>query len=274
MVKKKAWVSSALAATYVGASLLLGMMAMPTASADNLPNGLTVDCTQDSDQHSTCIVGGCPRVNGDYVVDALHLMYDGGGQQEFGFKCINGETRRVGSLGTSPELHFGVQACRKKDLEGDWCTPYAHYDFAPAPKAAPAPVEEKKPETPAVVQPVPCPAGSVTASVIPPAACEAIPAPDANSVTMTASKSGGSVNVSFKNTSNVLATCEYTAAPVGNPLLPTINKTVKVAAKGSGALNGEPAPPIFTTYNLTANCTGIFNGSEVPLGSPSTSVSG
>lgn len=274
MIKQRMGVALSIAAAAF--ALVPGMLAMPMASADALPNGLTVDCSQDSDIHATCIVGGCPRVNGDYVVDAMHYRYDSGGsQQEVDFKCINGQTARVG-LDTTFQSGFGVQACRKKDLEGDWCTPFAHVDYTPPAKAAPpvaAPVD-----TPvAVTPPTVCPAGSTTPTVPAGQTCVAIPPPSTNSVTMSASGAGlGKVNVTFNNSSDIVATCQYTAAPSSNPLgiLPTINKTVKVNPKGTGSLNGEQAPPPLTSYHLSADCTGIFNGQEVPLGSPQTDVSG
>src|SRR3954470_24882652 len=64
----------------------------PAASADNLSNGLNVTCSAVGDNQLTCVIGGCPRVNGDYVVDALHVM-DNGHQDEYkDWKCINGGT--------------------------------------------------------------------------------------------------------------------------------------------------------------------------------------
>ena len=108
-------------------------VALPVAAADNLPNGLTITCSQDSDIHATCIIGGCPRVNGDYVVDAVHVTVAGQipyneSQHEYDFKCINGQTARQG-VSTSPGKteNIAAQGCRKNGGLGehDWCTPWS-----------------------------------------------------------------------------------------------------------------------------------------------------
>src|ERR1700712_1156585 len=127
MTKKRVGASLAVAAAF---AVWPAMLAAPVASADTLPNGLTIDCSRDSDFHSTCVIGGCPRVNGDYVVDALHVLTEFGGQREYGFKCINGATARYG-IDVPGTQNIRVQACRKKDLEGDWCTPYSNYVYTP-----------------------------------------------------------------------------------------------------------------------------------------------
>jgi hypothetical protein len=163
MTRTRTSASLAFAAALTG-SALSWVAATPVANADTLPNGLTVTCTQDSDIHSTCIVGGCPRVNGDYVVDALHVTWPGGRQNEYSFKCINGETHREGSSLNSPSESFDVQACRKSALGTDDCTPWAHYTFNP-----PAPVA---PPPPPVAPAAPAP-------VVPPPAAPVVPAPAA-----------------------------------------------------------------------------------------------
>jgi hypothetical protein len=45
----------------------------PAARGDTLDNELTITCTPDSEYHTTCIIGGCERVNGDHVIDAIHV---------------------------------------------------------------------------------------------------------------------------------------------------------------------------------------------------------
>src|SRR5438128_2219385 len=102
----------------------LGLLCAPAASADILGNGIDMSCKEDSPVHVTCVAGGCPRGHGDYVVDAIHFMVEGGQQVEQGFKCINGATASHDFqivAGQNSIWTIGVQACRKKDLVGDWC---------------------------------------------------------------------------------------------------------------------------------------------------------
>ena len=124
-----------------------GTSLLPIASADTLSNGLTVDCKPDSDTHATCIIGGCPRVNGDYVVDAVHVILNGGLQNEYGFRCINGETVRYGFDLYAPTVDdtIGVQGCRKNTLSADWCGPWADYHFKRAPQPAGGPCPRASP---------------------------------------------------------------------------------------------------------------------------------
>jgi hypothetical protein len=255
--------------------MLPGPSTIPVASADTLPNGLTVTCNQDSDIHSTCVVGGCPRVNGDYVVDALHYKYDSGGsQQEVDFKCINGQTARVASPFNDPSVHFSVQACRKKDLEGDWCTPWAHYDFAPAPKAAP----------PAAPQPITCPAGSVSTTVIPPAQCQDAPKPPVqcpadspvktvpfgetcpaapkvtDAIGATFNSNLGSFTATVTNSSALSAKCTYDATGLADT-----HRDFTVPPKGSTPLkfNGFNTG---TSYHVVINCTDASGKQSEPIG--------
>src|SRR6476646_349417 len=138
MNRKRVHAVFAIAVT--GAGLTVGLT-MPVANADDLPNGLTVTCSQDSDIDATCIIGGCPRVNGDYVVDAVHVIVAGQitsneTQHEYDFKCISGQTARQG-VGTAPGRTetISVQGCRKKDIKADWCGPWSDYKYT-APAAA------------------------------------------------------------------------------------------------------------------------------------------
>jgi hypothetical protein len=250
MPRTRVSTSLAIAGVFTGASIASGMLAMPVASADTLPNGLTVTCSPDSDIHSTCIVGGCPRVNGDYVVDALHVLFDAGSQEEFEFKCINGQTHRVGSigLGSPGSMAFGVQACRKKDLEGDWCTPYSHYTYTPPVKAAPPP--------PPVVTPAPV--------VVPPPVVVPDPPKVAptNAVTMNISVSVGSASVDIASSADIPGSCTYSATA---PLLPAVNKKFDLAAGGSTSFT-TLSPPLFSTYHVVLSCKGQFDGKTVEFG--------
>jgi hypothetical protein len=131
----------------------------PTANSLPLSNGLDIDCfLDDTNGRVKCVtMGGCPRVNGDYVVDALHTLINGT-QNEYPYHCINGQVVSW-NLDVDPnsKFTFGVQACRKKDFEGDWCTKYADYTYTPP-------------------EPVKCPPDSPTKTV--PAGQKCAPAPD------------------------------------------------------------------------------------------------
>lgn len=201
------------------------------AHADTLPNGLTVSCNKDSDIQVTCIIGGCPRVHGDYVVDAVHVMY-AGTQDEYEFKCINGQTARwVGQWreGFPETINVGVQGCRKKDLEGDWCGPWSNYAYKPpAPKPAgpppkPADIQcppgSEKPTVPAGQQckaapkpKVKCPEGSPTPEVEEGQQCAAIP-PVTNAIQASFTPQLGNMAVKVTNTSKLNAKCTYDSHP-------------------------------------------------------------
>ena len=71
MIGKRVAVSFAVASAVAG---FAGTWVAPTASAQMLSNGLDVTCNPVGDLQLTCVIGGCPRVNGDYVVDAVHVM--------------------------------------------------------------------------------------------------------------------------------------------------------------------------------------------------------
>jgi hypothetical protein len=85
----------------------------------------------------------------------------------------------------------------------------------------------------------------------------------------------GKIDVKLTNSADLDASCAYTAKPKSNPLgiLPTINKTVAVKAKGTATLN-ENSPFPGSTYHLTVSCTGSFEGKNVDLGHPEQDVSG
>lgn len=91
---------------------MAGFPVLVPAPAGALPNGLDVNCNPEPGEANTaiCVISGCPRVHGDYVVDAVHWKIDGGEQQEEGFKCINGATTRF-TLGGLPG-RTGTSGCR------------------------------------------------------------------------------------------------------------------------------------------------------------------
>jgi hypothetical protein len=256
------------------------VVAMPAANADTLPNGLSVTCTQESDIHATCVVSGCPRVNGDYVVDAIHAMINGGAQSEDGYKCINGATARYGVDNNGAPVNIGVQGCRKKDLEGDWCTPYSNYTFTPPAKPQvqappPKPVHctdgrDLPPgsdcaQTPAPQPPVQCPDDSPVKTV---PAGQTCPPPKAvtNAITATFDASGlTTFSVTVKNSSKKPATCSYEAQPSGT------TRTFDVAANGSDTESFDGLKT-GTNYNIKINCTDSSGSQTEPLGSVNKTV--
>ena len=257
------------------------MVAMPVASADTLPNGLSVTCTQDSDVHATCVVSGCPRVNGDYVVDAIHAMINGGGQTEDGYKCINGATARYGVDNNRAPVNIGVQGCRKKDFEGDWCTPYSNYTFTP-----PAKPQQAPPPPP----PVQCPAGSTTATVPAGQQCTAAPKPDVqcpadspvksvpagqtcppapkvtDAIGATFNTGLGSLSVTVTNSSALPAKCTYDATG-----LVDTHRDFTIGPKGSTTLkfNGLNTG---SSYNVVIQCNDSSGKQAEPIGSVSQAV--
>ncbi|MGA8546120.1 MAG: hypothetical protein WB785_12785 [Mycobacterium sp.] len=234
----------------------------PIASADTLPNGLTVSCSPDSDSHSTCIIGGCPRVNGDYVVDALHVMFDGADQNEYDFKCINGQTHRVGSEPGTGVMAFGVQACRKVTVGGDHCTPYSHYGYtppakaAPVPAPAPAPQQQGQPEAPA-----------------PAAVPAAVPAPPKDAIKVNENQAG-QVSFDVNNTSSIDVQCNYNAKETRGLNVPATVSQSKAVAAGQSATFGPFANPVLATYAVTISCSGTFQGQPYAFNSFQTNVSG
>ena len=278
-------ITKALGVAVAAASVALGLVTMsPAANAEPLSNGLDVTCTADSDVHTTCIIGGCPRVNGDYVVDAVHVRMNGI-QDEYGFKCINGETARWGHDG-GQKFTIGVQGCRKKDLEADWCGPWSNYTYTPPAAPPPPPVDVQCPagsETSTVpagqtckAAPKPdiqCPAGSPTPTV--PAGQTCAPIPDVTNAIQASFGSPGLTSLDFNvtNTSNIEATCNYTATANSlNPLVPKkTTRQFNVPANGnhtetfSGAITG-------TTYNAVLSCKDASGKQKAELGHVTTSV--
>ncbi len=256
MIRTRIAAMVAAAVTVIGSA---GIVVMPVASADSLPNGLTVNCAPDSGVHTTCVIGGCPRVNGDYVVDAVHVMYRGN-QDEYDFKCINGQTARWGVQSTD-QFTIGVQACRKKDLEGDWCGPWADYTYKP-PAAPAAPAAPATPAAPAPPQTKQCPDGGPTIPVGD--ACPVKKTAPTNAVTMNVKRAGLQVNVTVGNTSDLAAQCTYDATEANGLGLP-VHRDFSLAAKGRTTLT-FPAPLIGQSWQLTAACNANFEGQTVEIG--------
>ncbi|QZA08449.1 hypothetical protein K3U94_03815 [Mycolicibacter heraklionensis] len=250
----------------------LGVIVAPGADASPLPNGLDVSCTADSGVHTTCIIGGCPRVNGDYVVDAVHVLYNGR-QEEYGFKCINGQTARWG-VQTVAEFTIGVQGCRKKDLEGDWCGPWADYTYKPP--AAPAPAAGAAPAPGPAEKPVRCtgdgrilPPGSDCSKTPPPAKPEE--KPPTNQVRMQITKQLGNVKVNVTNNAPIAGNCLYKANEVNGAGIP-VSRAFDIAANGSTTLNFI-APLPGQTYHVVLSCHGDFKGKSVEFGHQEQDVS-
>jgi hypothetical protein len=157
-------------------TILAAIASLPTlwaasASAVPLSNGLDVNCNPPGGNGVVvCTVGGCPRVHGDYVVDAMHFRIDYGEQSEREFKCINGATSQLAitpdKVPPGATLMISVQGCRKKTLEGDWCGPWADYKYKVPADAAPVAPPPPPPAPAPAPPPAPAPAANtITADV-------------------------------------------------------------------------------------------------------------
>ena len=132
---------------------------LPTAGADVLPNGYDVNCTKVSDQVVHCTVGGCPRVKDDYAGDELHIHINGNAEagKEVDKACGDVYAEDI-SIDANKPFTYHVQGVRHKDLEADYLGAYSVYQY-----------------TPPVQAPINCPPNSKSATVVPPAQCEAAP---------------------------------------------------------------------------------------------------
>ena len=260
MIPKRVLPRFAIAAAVVGVA---ASFTAPIASADKLSNGLDVTCSGDSKIHQlACVINpsGCPRVNGDYVVDAVHVMQNGH-QDEYEFKCINGlQARHNISTTVDGPITLGFQACRKKDLEGDWCGPWANYTYRP-------PAEPVAPPPPPPVQ---CPAGSVSPVVPAGQQCQApqrkvkcpegsptpevdlnqncAPIPDVTGAIQASINPGfGKVTVNVTNSSKLNAKCTYDATPFDT------HRDFSVNANSSTTLTFN-AINTLTSYHVVISC--------------------
>lgn len=241
------------------------------APAGALPNGLDVNCTeQPGETAAICVVSGCPRVHGDYVVDAMHWKIDGGEQQEEGYKCINGATTRI-AIPTRPGsiTDISVQGCRKNWPDSDWCGPWASMRYTSPEPAAP------KPADPAPApKPIKCTAGRVLEGD----QCVAAPKPPEPDVTNAIQASFGAPGVSsiafnVTNASNIAATCSYTATTDSiNPLVPKkTTRQFNVPANGNHTESFSGAPTL-STYNVVLSCKDASGKQKAELGHVETSV--
>jgi hypothetical protein len=129
---------------------------MPTASAQPMGNGYDMTCTKANDNQVTCNVAGCPKVHEDLAGDSINYKVNGGAQQNIPKSCGNVSTIGVNASGP---FTLAFQGCRGTGLfDTNECGNWSDYQYTPPP-----------------AEPVSCPAGSKTATVIPPAQCEAAP---------------------------------------------------------------------------------------------------
>jgi hypothetical protein len=272
MIRKRVASRFAIAAAVAGVA---ASFTTPIASADRLSNGLDVTCNTVGDNDFACVISGCPRVNGDYVVDALHVM-DNGHQEEFDFKCINGDTIHtsyhipIASIG-SAGYTFGLQACRKKDLQDDWCTPYANYTFhPPAAPAAPAP-QAPPPQQQAPKPDVQCPPDSPVKTVPAGQTCPAAPpVTDAISLSfgqpqITLIPPSASITATVSNSSALNGKCTYDANPSNT------HRDFNVPPHGSTPLTFTGIAT-GTTYHAKVTCTDASGKQTQPIGTASQDV--
>jgi hypothetical protein len=276
----------AIAIACVGASLLSGTLATPIANADD-PLG-PIRGTVNGDRSRTA----CPAFNYSQELEDLAQTavrpgdarggdlsgYHGKAKLTTGWgdpqaAAINDAYKKGAGavISDCSYTDFGVGFHRDDSSEYDSVSiVFGTPDKAAAPPAAaPAPDPILVP-TPASRQ---CPAGSPTPTV---GAFETCAPPPTDSVTLAVSAAGrGKIDVKLTNSADLDASCAYTAKPTSNPfgILPTINKTVAVKAKGTATLN-ENSPLPGSTYHLTVSCTGSFDGKNVDLGHPEQDVSG
>ena len=285
MSQRKTSVSLALASTLMVASLSSGVLASPIANADDplapiisevILYRSTTECPRLT--YSTALEEAAQRYARSERREDARPLYNGtsfaflGSGDPQNAAILSAFVRGArNSVSDCSNIDFGVGFIRHEDREVDVVTivfgqPSRSEGTAAAPEAGPVPQP---------VPPVPCPAGSPTPTVPAGGTCAPGP-PSTNSVTMAVSgASFGKIDVTLTNSADVDASCAYTATPVSNPLgiLPTINRTVAVKAKGTATLN-ENSPPPLSTYRLTVSCTGNFNGKSVGLGNPGRDVSG
>lgn len=254
MIRKRILAPLAIASAAIGVA---GTSVLPVASADTLGNGVTVNCTQDTDTHATCIVTGCPRVGDDYVPQTIHYMLNGGGQVEEDYSCGGGY--RIGVDNKGAPINLGVQLTRKHFPDKDDNTAYANYTFNPPAKpAAPA---APAPAAPPAAAPVPCPDGSTVPAG---QTCPVKKVAPTNAVTMNVQKAGLQVNVTVGNTSDLAAQCTYDATEA-NGLGSPVHRDFSLAAKGSTTLN-FPAPLLGQSWQLVSACNANFEGQTVEIG--------
>lgn len=271
-----------IAAATVAAAAAFAPFIAPVASADNLPNGLTVTCNPVGDHQLTCVIGGCPRVNGDYVVDIVHVMDNGYQFDDMDFKCINGQTATHNANILIPSVGpdgytFGFQACRFKTFEENWCTPWSNYTWKPAasaqgpaaPQKAPDVIcgpDDEKPTVPAGQQckakekpPVDCPPGGLQKQVPAGQACP----PPTNAVTVSFDRGVFSWTVNVKNNAGIGGDCTYRATDTGGGL--GASEDFAIEPNGTASFD-VPAPVLTRKYTVVTSCNGTYDGKPVEFG--------
>lgn len=258
----------------------------PIASADNLPNGLTVTCNPVGPNQLTCVIGGCPRVNGDYVVDIVHVMDNGYQFDDMDFKCINGQTAThnaaIQIAGIGPAGYtFGFQACRFKTFEENWCGPWSDYTWKPPASAAggsassPANQQQQLPpvkcgpndvetEVPAgqkctAKPPVQCPPGGLKTEVPSGESCP----PPTNAVTVSFDRGILSWTVNVKNNAGIGGDCTYTATDTGGGA--GSDNAFSIAPNGTASFD-VPAPVLTRKYKVVTSCNGTYDNKPVEFG--------
>jgi hypothetical protein len=204
-------------------------------------NGKTTDFSGVDDPQAAAINDAYKRGAGAVISDCSYT--------EFGVGFLREDQDLAGSSFDVVTIFFGTPATAKAPPS------------TPSPTLVPTPASRQ------------CPAGSSTPTV---GAFETCAPPPTDSVTLAVSAAGrGKIDVKMTNSADLDASCAYTAEPKSNPfgILPTINKTVAVKAKGTATLN-ENSPLPGSTYHLTVSCTGSFDGKNVDLGHPEQDVSG
>ena len=220
-----------------------GLMVMPVASADVLPNGYDVNC-QVNGTSTICTVAGCPRVYEDYAGDVVHLKVNGGPQSEVGKNCNSTTTQSF--FGTSG-FNLAVQGCRKHTTSGDDCGPWSDYKFTPPAPAAPPPPPPVS-QAPVVPPPVVVPDPPKVAPT--------------NAVTMNISVSIPNSTIDIASSADIAGNCTYSATA---PLLPSVNKSFALPPNGSTSFT-TLSPPLLATYHVVLSCKGPFDGKTVEYG--------
>lgn len=293
MILKRVFRRLMIAATIIFAAAAFSPFTAPLASADTLSNGLTVTCSPVGEHQLTCVIGGCPRVNGDYVVDIVHVMDNGYQFDDQEFKCINGQTAThnanilIPSIGPNGYT-FGFQACRFKTFEENWCTPWANYTWKPpassaggsGPASAPAQPETKPPvkcgpndveaEVPAGQQctakpPVQCPPGGPQQTVPAGQTCP----PPSNAISVSFDRGVPLWTVNVKNSSGVGGSCTYRAT--SGTGLTGASEDFNIEPNGTASFT-VPAPLPLAKYTVVTTCTGTYDGKQIELGKNTQTV--
>ena len=277
---------------------------MPIASADVLPNGYDVNCTQANGGQVICTIAGCPRVYEDYAGDVVHTKLNGGPQAELSKACGNVTTETIGG---TKGFTYSVQGCRKNfSVVSDDCGAWSDYRYTPPAPPAPETVKcnpagnFEQAEVPAGQQCVPkkvnvkCPVGSPTPDAVsvdlcapvPPKVCPPgsatadVPAGQeckgpTNAVTLSVTREGLSANVAVTNNSALPAECAYTATRTGGILGPaSVNRNVSVGPNSTGNITDLLWPPPLVSYRATVKCTATYDGKQVTIGESTQNVSG